>query len=344
MFMESRWRIGAIACLALFGCLLFVGEAAAHAKAREYARKGEWTVEIIPDRSGRPSFCRAKRAYATETWLAFSQGKDQFAIEFSGMGSLAAGNKYAVQFWIDRPRPEGPTSTFAAKVDDPDDWDFMRIKDEIDEIGDIDLLMNGKMLHIRSASEKWQYDLRGANAALKSLFECRDQVILNQTTPPVAQAAPPPAQAVNPRPQNAALDWVKSAPGRPIDPRAKPAGKMPDGLGVFACVGAHNGGMHPGTAGVWIEGCSIGFGGREIVSRNYSVMLGSGRWVAASQGTIPQRAYAGGHEADGRTLYVCRVRQPDGTFVGKIRSGFNGCNYSDRGRERTAASYDVLTE
>ncbi|MGD9922199.1 MAG: DUF3421 domain-containing protein [Pseudorhodoplanes sp.] len=344
MFLERTWRRGAIACLALFAGFQFSCEAAAHAQAKPYARKGEWIVEVIPDRSGRPSFCRAKRPYGTETWLAFSSGKGRFAIEFSGPGSLVAGDKYAVQFWIDRPRSEGPTSTFAAKVDDPNDWEFMRIRDNIDEIGDIDLLMNGKVLHIRSASEKWQYDLRGANAALQTLFECRDRVVLNQKAPPVAQAAPPPSPAVNPRPRNAPLDWVKTAPGRPMDPRAKPAGTMPDGLGVFACIGAHNGGMHPGTAGVWIEGCSIGFGGREIVARNYSVMLGTGRWVAASQGTIPQRAHAGGHEADGQPLYVCRVRLQDGTFVGKIRRGFNGCNYSDRGRERTAGSYDVLTE
>ncbi len=200
--MSTRRAGRNVLCAALVSLagLQFAGDAFAHLNAKPYARKGDWTIEIIPDRNGRPSFCRAKRPYATETWLAFSQGKGPFAIEFSGIGSLAAGNKYAVQFWIDRPRPEGPTSTFAAKVEDPDDWELMRVTEGIDEIGDIDLLMNGKVLHIRSASEKWQYDLRGANAALNSLFECKDRVILNQNAPRMTQAAPqrPAPQAAPP--------------------------------------------------------------------------------------------------------------------------------------------------
>ncbi len=53
MSLGRRWRLAAIAGLALSGGLQFTGEAAAHAQAKPYAKKGEWIVEIIPDRTAR---------------------------------------------------------------------------------------------------------------------------------------------------------------------------------------------------------------------------------------------------------------------------------------------------
>ncbi|MGQ7793850.1 DM9 repeat-containing protein [Faunimonas sp. B44] len=87
----------------------------------------------------------------------------------------------------------------------------------------------------------------------------------------------------------------------------------------------------------------IGFGGREYAVTNHSVLQGQARWTSFN-GRIPSNAVDGGQEADGRTLYVCRVRHDGMVYAGKYRSGFRGCNYSDRGTEYSFDRFDILTQ
>ncbi len=142
--------------------------------------------------------------------------------------------------------------------------------------------------------------------------------------------------------KSAGLNWV---PGKPdnIDPRAKAVGQMADGMPVFICAGGHNGGLHPGMAGIWLEGCSIGYGGRAVLLKNHVLLATPGRWMAATPGSFfPANAISTGNEADGRPLYSCRVRQAGGPLVGKTRPEFHGCNVGDQGREQTFESYEVF--
>lgn len=144
-----------------------------------------------------------------------------------------------------------------------------------------------------------------------------------------------------PKKAAAGVDWIPGTPGR-MSPRAVPAGTMPDGLGSFVCVGKYNGGLQPGMTGIWIPGCSFGMGGREVVVNTYSVMVGTGHWASTTLDDIPPDALQTGNEADGKPLFTCRVRSREGTFVGKTRPGFLGCNFSDRGRERKSPTFDIL--
>lgn len=139
----------------------------------------------------------------------------------------------------------------------------------------------------------------------------------------------------------AGVGWITGTP-RGMSPRAVPAGTMPDGLGSYVCVADHAGGLQPGMTGIWIPGCSFGLGGKEFVAKSYSVMVGDGNWASTTLDDIPPNALQTGHEADGTPLFTCRVQSPEGTFVGKTRPGFQGCNFADRGRERKSQIYDIL--
>lgn len=66
-------------------------------------------------------------------------------------------------------------------------------------------------------------------------------------------------------------------------------------------------------------------------------------WIAAANGTIPPGAVAYGREADGREQFVCRGAYGGGTHLGKIASGFRGCNIGYGGREITLSQYEVMT-
>jgi hypothetical protein len=68
----------------------------------------------------------------------------------------------------------------------------------------------------------------------------------------------------------------------------------------------------------------------------------SSPWAAAANGTIPPGAVAYGREADGREQFVCRGAYEGGTHLGKIASGFGGCNTGYGGREVTLLQYEVL--
>jgi hypothetical protein len=67
-------------------------------------------------------------------------------------------------------------------------------------------------------------------------------------------------------------------------------------------------------------------------------------WIGATGGNVPPGALAGGHEANGQPLYVCRANLNNAEHAGKIRPGFDGCNIGYGGREEVVPTYDVLVE
>ncbi len=72
----------------------------------------------------------------------------------------------------------------------------------------------------------------------------------------------------------------------------------------------------------------------------------SAQWVPARGGYVPNASLPAGYETNGQTLYICRVHLDVGNrqaiSPGKIRPGFNGCNYGWSGGERTEYEYTVL--
>ena len=105
------------------------------------------------------------------------------------------------------------------------------------------------------------------------------------------------------------------------------------------CRAAHRRGMHPGK--VVAGRCNFGWGGREIVSSDYEVLVDhqQGRWVEAPEGNLPPDAFVGGHEA-GRFLAVCRANHQGGVHPGKVVGG--NCNIGWGGDEVVARDFEVL--
>jgi hypothetical protein len=66
-------------------------------------------------------------------------------------------------------------------------------------------------------------------------------------------------------------------------------------------------------------------------------------WIRAMNGGIPPEASSQGRDEDGRAQYVCRARYGKGLHIGKIASGFTGCNIGFGGREITVATYEVMS-
>jgi len=159
---------------------------------------------------------------------------------------------------------------------------------------------------------------------------------------PTMVAAPMPAApvaAVAPK-----LAWVRLYQGAPRPASALVAGQE-GGLPVAICRAAYNGGTHPGKL-LGNNGCSIGYGGKEILIPQYEVLTGTpqaqqaSKWVAASGGQAAPGVYIGGGEPGRPQLPVCRAPYNNGVITGKLVAQF--CNISAGGREIQAPRYEVL--
>ncbi len=134
------------------------------------------------------------------------------------------------------------------------------------------------------------------------------------------------------------IGWV-AGKGAAMPKGAVVGGKEP-GRTLFVCRAPHNGGIHPGK--VVAGKCNIGYGGKEIVSTKFQVMVNRGArigWVAPRAGKVPPNAYIGGKEP-GRTLFVCRAPHSGGIHPGKVVAG--KCNIGYGGKEIVSTKFQVM--
>jgi len=118
-------------------------------------------------------------------------------------------------------------------------------------------------------------------------------------------------------------------------------GGFENGTDQVVCRSFYNGANHPGK--VVGGGCNLGWGGKEIVSPTYDVLVNeeeiSLQWVAYS-GSIPKHAVVGGTEGD-RSYYVGQFTRTDGSVhAGKVfgTPGNYIFNYGYGGKELTEKS------
>ena len=139
--------------------------------------------------------------------------------------------------------------------------------------------------------------------------------------------------------KNAArLRWVKASRGS-VPKNAIIAGSE-SGRRLPVCRASYRNGQHPGK--VVAGNCNFGYGGKEILARDYEVLVkDAGRitWKSARNGSRPPGAFKAGREP-GRDLYLCRARYKDGTHPGKIVA--KNCNFGWGGNEILKSSYQVL--
>jgi len=112
--------------------------------------------------------------------------------------------------------------------------------------------------------------------------------------------------------------------------------------------GWYRGGQHIGYI-IPNHGLIVGYGGKEIALKQYEVFIGDPsqyRWLGCSGPCHPQYfvPYLGGHEADGRELYVAKCWHNDREFVGKTGPHMEGgMSFGLDGYEVTAPNYQVLS-
>jgi len=125
-----------------------------------------------------------------------------------------------------------------------------------------------------------------------------------------------------------------------------------DGRPLYVARCQHEGGWHPGKAAPHFNGANFAYGGVEINTQNFELLVVDGRqastahWVVPSgntAGVLQQYAFPAGKEADGRPLWVARAKHEGGLHIGKAGQHLNGCNYSWGGREHNKGVYEVLT-
>ncbi len=119
------------------------------------------------------------------------------------------------------------------------------------------------------------------------------------------------------------------------------SGGSENGADLMVCRSFYNGANHPGK--VVGGGCNFGWGGKEIVSQTYELLVNEGeaslQWVAYT-GSIPKHAVIAGTEGD-RNYYVGQFTRPDGSVhSGKVfgTPGNYIFNYGYGGKEITEKS------
>ncbi len=137
--------------------------------------------------------------------------------------------------------------------------------------------------------------------------------------------------------------------------RAMVAGEMADAgesrpftlRPVVICRATYQGATHPGS---WIapdKNCSFGFGGRVVLSQNFTVLQAAPwmAWVpatAAAQGVPLLEGAVRGGEEGGEPFFLCRAPTPRGMLAGKIKATAPGCSVPFDGKELVEARFELL--
>lgn len=142
---------------------------------------------------------------------------------------------------------------------------------------------------------------------------------------------------------DAQLEWVTF--GGELPEKAVIGGvETHRGLAVCRC--DYKGAMHPGK--VVGKACNIGWGGKEIIIKDFEVLVNKGvvdlTWLKTN-GSLPENAIQAGTER-GKGLYVGRTFHKNGTHPGKVFNvGRNYiCNIGWGGKELTYKTFEVLVQ
>lgn len=294
-----------------FACLSMAGSA--EADEVQVGSAGDWRVVAVSD-GGRLQYCAAEIDNAEVTLRIATDGASwQLGNPYYDAGPVNA--RWGFNNQLDE---------ITAFRTDGDGWAVMNVDPHM-----LDGLRMMDTLSIQLDRGVQTWNISAFQPAMEKTLDCTR-----------GKATAPSTGGNSAR--SVAVGWVPGNPDLPPDSRAVPVGEMPDGMQVFSCSARFNGGIHPGMNGMWIAGCSVGYGGQEIVVRDYDMMVGTGHWVRVRNGEVPSNAIRGGNEANGAPLYICRAKSQGLVYAGKTRPGFNGCNVPESGREITIRDFEIL--
>ena len=112
---------------------------------------------------------------------------------------------------------------------------------------------------------------------------------------------------------------------------------------LHPCRTGFQGGVHLGQTRSGERGCSIGFGGKQIVAWVYEVLSAAPMltWVVSTPRSIPETAIVGGSEK-GEPFFVCRAASLAGLHPGKVKRSSLGCSIVTQGNEAVVDRFEVL--
>ncbi|KAF6210032.1 hypothetical protein GE061_015787 [Apolygus lucorum] len=136
--------------------------------------------------------------------------------------------------------------------------------------------------------------------------------------------------------------WVPSNDGS-VPPGAVQAGQDGDGGPLFVGRAFHQGDVIPCKVSV-THGCAyLPFGGQEVMSHNYEVLVSRHiAWQPSRDGEIPSDAIRIGQSSDGEPLYAGRVMH-EGTFTpGKVHPSHKCLYIPYGGEEIRFTEYEIM--
>lgn len=290
-------------------------QSSAQAQTQEYGRIGPWTI-LTEEQT--PSSCRA---FMENRKLPEDQGRL--------FGVFLDGREW--QLWTDY-RIFNEMRTVVLVDGQPYPATFNQIENvAVAPVGRnvIEAIKSGRTVNLNLDPTGPQYRMKDAGDALGMVQQCAERDRSNA------------GHSRHSRHSDQGIDWVRLSSGE-IDRRAHAAGRDTNGVPLYVCAADFNGTNQPGKIREGFDGCNFGYGGSEMTSATYSLMVGRANWAHASDGNVPSNAIQAGSERDGQALFVCRVNYEGSVQIGKVRPGFSGCNFGYGGREFTANPYEVM--
>ncbi|OXA50535.1 uncharacterized protein LOC110853773 [Folsomia candida] len=141
------------------------------------------------------------------------------------------------------------------------------------------------------------------------------------------------------------IQWIPMSGGA-VPPYATQAG-LDSGRELYVIRAYHQGGMIPGKLHVGHSSAYIAYGGEEVPTPNYEVLVApvaSLSWVDGQGSFIPPNAVPGGRDPGGETYYIGRVWLNGTITVGKIHPSHGSCYVPYGGKEHPSHTYEILVK
>jgi hypothetical protein len=107
------------------------------------------------------------------------------------------------------------------------------------------------------------------------------------------------------------------------------------------------GSKHPGYADMKNKNCYTSYGGKEVESKKYEVLVCDPSRYAWTQCSNPANINGnpiqGGSESDNTPLYVCKINRDGVPYFGKTSPKASCAYYGFNGKEHKVESFEVLT-
>ena len=115
-----------------------------------------------------------------------------------------------------------------------------------------------------------------------------------------------------------------------------------DGTVLYAAIANYKDEIYLGKVSAATKGLSIGWGGKELIIRDYFVLAAKGEWEEAYGGNVPVGALKVTEQSNGSIIYLARAHYKGGLYPANIIRGSSGATISYLGKEVCLYAYEVF--